>query len=179
MATGSTRSRCANGTLGFVVGDVVGKGVQAASTMAQLRNGMRALTLDTSDPAVIVTKLNRLLEGYTDAPFATLLFITVDPGTHEAQIVSAGHLPALVLDPDRGPRLLEAGRGLPLGVDPDGVYTSATATLAPGTVLDPYTDGLVERRDRPLDTGLELLRQGRDRVDPGHRRSSSTSSSSG
>ena len=93
VGTGSTRSRSRTARLGFVVGDVVGKGVQAAATMAQLRNGMRALTLDTSDPAVIVTKLNRLLEGYTDAPFATLLFVTVDPRTHEALIVSAGHLP--------------------------------------------------------------------------------------
>ena len=106
---------------------------------------------------MIVTKLNRLLESYTDAPFATLLFVTVDPRTHEAQIVSAGRLPGAGARPGSWPDHARGRRGLPLGVDPDGIYTSATATLAPGTVLVLYTDGLVERRDRPLDTGLELL----------------------
>ena len=79
-----------DGRLGFVVGDVVGKGVQAASTMAQLRNGMRALTLDSSDEAAVVTKLNRLLDSYTDAPFATLAFLTVDPVTYESTLDLGG-----------------------------------------------------------------------------------------
>ncbi len=147
----------ADGRLGFVVGDVVGKGVQAASTMAQLRNGMRALTLDSSDAARIVTKLNRLLETYTDAPFATLAFLVVDPVTHEAELLSAGHLPPLIVSPDARPRFFEGARGLPLGVDPDAVYAAERMTLEPGAVIVLYTDGLVERRDRPLDDGLDLL----------------------
>ena len=72
----------ADGRLGFVVGDVVGKGVQAAATMAQLRNGMRALTLDALTPAETVTKLNLLLENYIDVPFATLAYLALDPQTH-------------------------------------------------------------------------------------------------
>jgi anti-sigma regulatory factor (Ser/Thr protein kinase) len=147
----------ADGRLGFVVGDVVGKGVQAASTMAQLRNGMRALTLDASDPASIVTKLNRLLDSYTDAPFATMAFVTVDPRTHRVAIVSAGHLPPLVLSPDGDATFLTAGRALPLGVDPDFVYAAEESELEPGSTIVLYTDGLVERRDRPLDEGLRLL----------------------
>ncbi len=147
----------ADGRLGFVVGDVVGKGVQAASTMAQLRNGMRALTLDSSDPGTIVTKLNRLLDGYTDAPFATLAFVTVDPLTYDATLISAGHLPPLVLAPGGEPHMLEGSRGLPLGVDPDTRYEPWSTTLEPGSVIVLYTDGLVERRDRSLDEGLRLL----------------------
>ena len=54
-----------DGRLGFVVGDVVGKGVRAAATMAQLRNGMRAITLDEISPAAVVTKLNRLVSAST------------------------------------------------------------------------------------------------------------------
>ncbi len=146
-----------DGRLCFAVGDVVGKGVQAAATMAQLRNGMRALTLDSSDPAAIVGKLNRLLEGFTDAPFATLAFAAVDPTTYETSLISAGHLPPLVLSPGREPELLEGTRGLPLGVDPDTSYEAWTTTFEPGSVLVLYTDGLVERRDRPLDEGLRLL----------------------
>ena len=71
----------ADGSLGFVVGDVVGKGVEAAATMAQLRNGMRALTLDRRTPGETVTKLNLLLASYTDVPFATLAYVTLDPRT--------------------------------------------------------------------------------------------------
>ena len=148
-----------DGRLGFVVGDVVGKGVSAASTMAQLRNGVRALTLDSSDPSAIVTKLNRLIDGYTDAPFATLTFIAIDPSTRELEMVSAGHLPPLVVPPAGVPRFLEQGvQGLPLGVDPTTTYSGSTISLQPGTIIVLYTDGLVERRDRPLDKGLELLR---------------------
>jgi GAF domain-containing protein/anti-sigma regulatory factor (Ser/Thr protein kinase) len=147
----------ADGRLGFVVGDVVGKGVHAASTMAQLRNGMRALTLDASDPARIVTKLNRLLGSYTDAPFATMGFVTVDPHTHRVAVVSAGHLPPLVLAPDGTTTFLTIGRALPLGVDPDTAYVAEDAMVDPGSTIVLYTDGLVERRDRSLDDGLRLL----------------------
>jgi serine phosphatase RsbU (regulator of sigma subunit)/transcriptional regulator with GAF, ATPase, and Fis domain len=149
----------ADGRLAFVVGDVVGKGVRAASTMAQLRNGLRALVLDSSEPGSIVTKLNRLLEGYTDSPFATLALLTVDPVTQDAALVSAGHLPPLVLVPGSEPRWLEGGRGFPLGVDPDTTYEPWSTRLEPGSVIVLYTDGLVERRDRPLDDGLRLLAQ--------------------
>ena len=146
-----------DGRLGFVVGDVVGKGVRAASTMAQLRNGMRALTLDQITPAATVTKLNRLLEGYTDAPFATLAYLTLDPGTHQIALISAGHLPPLVVDPDGGVSFLEEGRGLPLGVDSEVEYEEWHGTLRAGSTVVLYTDGLVERRDRGLDEGLALL----------------------
>lgn len=146
-----------NGKLGFAVGDVVGKGVQAASTMAQLRNGMRALALDSTDPDEIVTKLNRLLDGVADAPFATLVYLTIDPVSFETTMVSAGHLPPLAVTPGGDVRLLEEGRGLPLGVDPDARYQGSSFTLEPGTIVVLYTDGLVERRDRSLDEGLRLL----------------------
>jgi GAF domain-containing protein/anti-sigma regulatory factor (Ser/Thr protein kinase) len=146
-----------DGKLGFVIGDVVGKGVRAASTMAQLRNGMRAITLDEISPAECVTKLNRLVSEYADAPFATMAYLTLDPISHEATLVSAGHLPPLVVDPRGGVALLEGGRGLPLGVEPEFEYEAWTTTLEAGCTIVLYTDGLVERRDRPIDVGLELL----------------------
>src|SRR5262249_21073535 len=108
-----------DGRLGFIVGDVVGKGVRAAATMAQLRNGMRAITLDAIGAEESVTKLNRLVSEYTDSPFATMAYVTLDPVTRETTLVSAGHLPPLVIGPGGDVALLEHGRGLPLGVDPD------------------------------------------------------------
>ncbi len=146
-----------DGRLAFVVGDVVGKGVTAASTMAQLRNGLRALALDSSSDATTVTKLNRLLEGYTDAPFATLAYLTVDPQLRSASVISAGHLPPLVVSVAGEVSFLESGRGLPLGVDADSVYEPWHGVLEPGSLVVLYTDGLVERRDQSLDAGLDWL----------------------
>jgi GAF domain-containing protein/anti-sigma regulatory factor (Ser/Thr protein kinase) len=145
------------GSLGFIVGDVVGKGVPAAATMAQLRNGMRAIALDAISPAESVTKLNRLVSEYTDSPFATMAYLCLDPVSHHVTLVSAGHLPPLVIDPLGGVTLLEGGRGLPLGVDPEIEYEEWQTTLEAGSTIVLYTDGLVERRDRPLDIGLDLL----------------------
>lgn len=147
----------ADGSVCLVVGDVVGKGVTAAATMAQLRNGLRAIALDSSDPAVIVTKLNRLLTGLAEAPFATLCVVTIDSSTLELRIVAAGHPPPLVVSQAGDAAYLESGRGLPLGVEADTTYVSGQTRLEPGSTVLLYTDGLVERRDRPLDQGLDLL----------------------
>jgi len=147
----------ADGSLGFVVGDVVGKGVEAAATMAQLRNGMRALTLDRRTPGETVTKLNLLLASYTDVPFATLAYVTLDPRTLAATITLAGHPPPLVVDPEGGARFLEGPGGLPLGADPAASYTEWRTTLEPGATIVLYTDGLVERPNRSIDEGLDLL----------------------
>ena len=143
--------------LGFVVGDVVGKGVQAAATMAQLRNGMRAMTLDELTPAETVTKLNLLLEHYIDVPFATLAYIAFDPGTLAVTLASAGHPPPLVVAPDGTTRYLEGEGGLPLGVDAGIAYTEHTEQLEAGSIVVLYTDGLVERRGRSIDDGLAAL----------------------
>ena len=147
----------ADGRLGFVVGDVVGKGVRAASTMAQLRNGLRALTLDDTDIAGTMSKLNRLLEGITETPFATVAFLTLEPETVQACLVSAGHLPPLVVEPDGSTHYLELGRNLPLGVDAELVYAADTVSIAPGSFVVLYTDGLVERADESIDAGLDRL----------------------
>jgi serine/threonine-protein kinase RsbW len=154
-----------DGKLGFVVGDVVGKGIQAASTMAQLRNGLRALTLDEARPGRAVTKLNRLLESITDAPFATLSYLVLDPRTLEVTLVSAGHLPPLVVDPAGHVTFLEGGRGLPLGVDAEIRYDGWQTTLAAGSIVVLYTDGLVERREASIDAGLARLADAAARAD--------------
>ncbi|HET9243409.1 MAG TPA: SpoIIE family protein phosphatase [Gaiella sp.] len=153
-----------DGRLGFVVGDVVGKGVRAASTMAQLRNGMRALSLDASSPAETMTKLNLLLENYIDVPFATLVYVALDPDTLAATITSAGHPPPLVVEPSGRTMFLEGAGGLPLGVDVTADYEEQEATLEPGSILVLYTDGLVERRGRSIDDGLMQLARAAERA---------------
>jgi serine phosphatase RsbU (regulator of sigma subunit)/anti-sigma regulatory factor (Ser/Thr protein kinase) len=148
-----------DGRLGLVVGDVVGKGVQAASTMAQLRNALRAFSLDRMKPSSTVARLNRLAEGVMETAFATIVYVVLDPDARVCRITAAGHPPPLVAYPDGRVEFVEGGRGLPLGAGPDTKYRHAVVELPVGTVLLLYTDGLVERRGRAIDDGLEELRQ--------------------
>jgi serine phosphatase RsbU (regulator of sigma subunit)/anti-sigma regulatory factor (Ser/Thr protein kinase) len=146
-----------NGRVGLVVGDVVGKGVQAAATMSQLRNALRAFAFERLKPSAAVTRLNRLLDTLPEAPFATLAFVTVDPRTGTCRYALAGHPPPLVRYPSGKVEYLEGGRSLPLGIGGDVKYRQAVAALPAGSIVVLYTDGLIERRDRSLEDGLNML----------------------
>ncbi len=147
-----------DGRLGLVVGDVVGKGVEAAAAMAQLRNGLRAFSLDRLKPASALARLNRLAGESLETTFATLAYVVVDPASGVCRLTSAGHPPPLVAYADGTVELIEGGRGLPLGVGPDTRYRQTVLELPVGSVLLLYSDGLVERRGRSIDEGLERLR---------------------
>ncbi len=146
-----------DGKLGMVVGDVVGKGVQAAATMAQLRNGLRAFSLDRMKPSSTVARLDRLAEEVLETAFATVLYAVVDPQALVCRYTSAGHPPAIVAHADGRVELLEGGRGLPLGTGAGARYGQDVVELTAGSVLVLYTDGLVERRGSSIDEGLARL----------------------
>ena len=147
----------ANGRLGLVVGDVVGKGVQSAATMAQLRNALRAFALDQMKPSSTITRLNRLAYGASETAFATLVYAVIDPSTRNCRFTTAGHPPPLAVYPDGRAEFLEGGRGLPVGAAPDTNYVQDVVELPVGTTLLLYTDGLIERRDKTIDEGLAQL----------------------
>jgi serine phosphatase RsbU (regulator of sigma subunit)/anti-sigma regulatory factor (Ser/Thr protein kinase) len=148
----------ANGRFGLVVGDVVGKGVRAAATMGQLRNAIRAFTLDRLKPATTLGRLSRLADEVIETSFATVVYAELDPETGVCRYASAGHPPPLLATLDGRVEYLEGGRGLPLGTGTSASYRQAVAELPHGSVLLFYTDGLIERRGRSLDEGLERLR---------------------
>ncbi len=150
--------RLHDGQLGLVVGDVVGKGVQAAATMGQLRNGLRAFSLDRMKPSSTLTRLNRLAEEVMDMAFATVVYVVVDAEARLCRYASAGHPPPLIAFPDGRVEYLEGGRGLPLGAGTDTRYTQEIVELPVGSMLLLYTDGLVERRGESIDNGLDRLR---------------------
>jgi serine phosphatase RsbU (regulator of sigma subunit)/anti-sigma regulatory factor (Ser/Thr protein kinase) len=147
-----------DGKLGLVVGDVVGKGVQAAATMAQLRNATRAFSVERLKPASLLARLNRLADEVLDTSFATLAYLWLDPESRQCRIASAGHPPPLVATPDGRVEFMESVRGLPLGTGIRARYRQQTIELPAGSVLLLYTDGLVERRGRSIDDGLDILR---------------------
>jgi serine phosphatase RsbU (regulator of sigma subunit)/methanogenic corrinoid protein MtbC1 len=142
------------GDLALAIGDVAGKGVAAAAIMGEVRTAIRAYALDESDPALVLGATNRLVERAGHMVTALLAFL--DPRSGSLRFASAGHPPPLLLPADGSARYLEGGRGAPLVI-----YASAgtgEAQLRPGDRVALFTDGLVERRDTPLDVSLERLR---------------------
>jgi serine phosphatase RsbU (regulator of sigma subunit)/anti-sigma regulatory factor (Ser/Thr protein kinase)/uncharacterized protein YigA (DUF484 family) len=146
-----------DGTVAFAVGDIAGHGLQAAAAMGQVRSAWRALALSMTEPNAILTSLDRFAGGVDGAFFSTILTLLLDPSRGELRYASAGHPPALVIEPDGSTRFLEGGRSVPLGLPFDLPRPQAQERLDPGSILVVYTDGLVERREEPLDQGLERL----------------------
>ncbi|MEV6343683.1 PP2C family protein-serine/threonine phosphatase [Actinoplanes sp. NPDC051851] len=148
-----------DGSVLLAVGDVAGHGTQAATTMAQLRHALRALTVVDSDPGTLLGHLNRLtcdLERETPELAATAVLARYDPLRRELLWAQAGHPPPLLT---RSGRTIPLGRpaGSMLGVVEDARYASALTVLRPGDVLMLYTDGLVEYRGESLDAGLHAV----------------------
>jgi serine phosphatase RsbU (regulator of sigma subunit) len=141
-----------------VVGDVVGRGLAAAAAMGQLRSAVRALATTDAGPAALLEHLDRFVDGFPAAQTATLAYAELDLRDGRLRYACAGHPPPVVVEPDGRPTLLWGGRSAPLGAQIHVATREEAATdLAPGSRLALYPDGLVERRDRPLDDGLDGL----------------------
>jgi serine phosphatase RsbU (regulator of sigma subunit) len=150
----------ADGTVGLVIGDVAGHGAAAAAIMGQLRTAWRAYTLDGHPPAGIIERLHRLLATVEPEVLATCCCVVADPSSGLVRWASAGHLDPLMRAPDTTTAFLDGGRTVPLGVPLDGSgdpIPEGQVTLAPGSLLLLYTDGLVERRQESLQAGLNRL----------------------
>jgi signal transduction histidine kinase/CheY-like chemotaxis protein len=142
----------------LVIGDVVGKGVQAAAGMGQLRNALRAYILEGFDCGESLTRLNRLVDNLGRRQFATVVCVCFDPRTRKLSYSSAGHpSPVLAVPGDEGTFLYSSALGPPIGALGDSVYPSREVELASGSRLLLYTDGLVEDRRSGIDSGLAEL----------------------
>lgn len=142
----------------LVIGDVSGRGLEAATVMASLRYAVRAYAARGDAPEDILTSLSDLLSVEEDGFFATALIIEADLAARQGAVVSAGHLPPLCVDRS-GARFLEVRTGVPIGVMRHAGYPVTSVPLDPGAIVIAYTDGLVERRGEHLDIGFERLRQ--------------------
>ncbi|MFI6072948.1 SpoIIE family protein phosphatase [Actinoplanes sp. NPDC051343] len=156
----------ADDQLFLVIGDVVGKGVQAAAGMGQLRNALRAYILEGFDCGAALTRLNRLVDNLGRRQFATVVCVRFDPRTQQLHYSSAGHPPPVLAAPGKhGTFLYTSALGPPIGALADSVYPTLTSELSPGSRLLLYTDGLVEDRNVGIDTGLAELTD--DMAQPG------------
>jgi anti-sigma regulatory factor (Ser/Thr protein kinase)/putative methionine-R-sulfoxide reductase with GAF domain len=148
----------ARGRVAFVIGDVVGRGVLAASVMAEIRTALRAYMLQGHPLTAVVSMLNDLLVAMGRNRGATLSILELDPDRSELEVVTAGHLPPLLTDPDGRAALLEEVHGPPVGVRAGQAYEAFRCEFPTGATLLLYTDGLIERRDEAIDEGFERLK---------------------
>jgi anti-sigma regulatory factor (Ser/Thr protein kinase)/putative methionine-R-sulfoxide reductase with GAF domain len=146
------------GRIVVCVGDVVGHGLEAAAVMAQLRTALRAYAADGSDPAATVERVNRLMWQLGPTAMTTLAYTVIDPARESLGLVNAGHPPPLVIGPDGEPDFLPLQGTLALGASPLANYRCDAHAFPTGSTIVLYTDGLVERRGRSIDDGLEQLR---------------------
>ena len=113
-----------NGRMLLVVGDVSGRGLDAATTMAELRYAIRAYAAQGDPPAAILTKLSDLVDVAESGHLATVLFALVDVEAHEIGVTSAGHLPPLLISNDDSV-YVDAEIGVPIGVESGASYHRA------------------------------------------------------
>ena len=144
-----------DGQIVLAIGDVAGHGVRAAAIMGQVSHALRAYAAEGHGPADLVRRLDALvLSGGLE--MVTCLCAKLNPATGELRWVSAGHLPPLIAGGHHA-RILEGPVANPLGVIVGSRHEEGEAVLEDGETLVLYTDGLIERRDRPIDDGLAAL----------------------
>lgn len=145
--------------VGVVIGDVVGHDIEAAAEMGQLRSIVRSYACELVDPGTVLGRVDTLIAGMRLGRGATLVYAVMTPGESAGQwridYSRAGHMPALLLR-DGEVISLDGAPGILLGF---GGFERHTAThdVLPGDALVFYTDGLVERRERPLREGIDAL----------------------
>lgn len=130
--------------------------------MAEIRSMLRAFAWDhTSTPGEIVSRLDQALVTLDAPTMATLIFARLErtaDSSWQLAWTNAGHPPPLLLDRDGHSRFLDAENDPLLGIVPFARRQNFTTTLTPSTTVVFYSDGLVESAARPIDTGLESLR---------------------
>jgi PAS domain S-box-containing protein len=143
------------GRVGLVIGDVQGRGPNAAAVMGQIRSAFRAYALLDLEPGRVLEHLDAMVREFGEGFLVTGAYGIYDPFTRELSIANAGH-PAPLRISGSGVSTLAVDEHVPLGVG--GVpFGQQSFTVAPGAGLLLYTDGVVEHRQLPYDQGVAEL----------------------
>ncbi|MFV2112478.1 SpoIIE family protein phosphatase [Micromonospora sp. LOL_025] len=152
--------------VGVVVGDVVGRGLPAATVMGQLRSASRALLLQAKSPAEVLSALDDFARMVPGGACTTVFCAIIDRSLGVLRYSSAGHPPGILVHPDGSADLLTRAGSVPLASVAVPGRPEAGAQLRPGSTLLLYTDGLIERRRELIDAGISravaALTQGRE-----------------
>jgi serine/threonine-protein kinase RsbW len=152
-------------TVHVVIGDVAGHDMQAAADMGKIRTAVRVLANQSSGPGQLIEMLRNGWDDLELERMVTLLVARADARSGELRIVSAGHPPPLVVSVD-GAEFVDLKPTTPLGAPPSPVH-EWRGTLAEGSALLLFTDGLIEDRHRSFESGAaDLVRAAAGRVQP-------------
>lgn len=154
-----------DGATGIAVGDVMGHDLAAAAAMGQLRSVLRTCAWMGEDPATVLDRMDRLVQGFDMAQLATCIYARLEPPDGPAGLrrtkrlvwSNAGHLPPVVLAPDGTVRLLTGAIGVPIGVAATERRSHQSSTMPAGTTVLLYTDGLIETRGGDIDCAVQRL----------------------
>ena len=170
MATGTTCYTLDEHRLAITVGDIVGRGVQAAAAMGQLRSAARAMARLVEDPGALLGALDEFTATTGQGRYSSMAYLVVDTLHGELQYSIAGHPPPVLRTPDGAVELLQTEGAPLLGITCN--RATVRRPLAPGSWLVVYTDGLIERRAEGLDVRTRPDRDGRPELGrtgrPGH-----------
>ncbi|MEY9846594.1 PP2C family protein-serine/threonine phosphatase [Streptacidiphilus sp. MAP5-3] len=144
--------------IGVSVGDVVGHGLEAAGVMGQLRSALSAAIRVATGPAHALEVLGRYSRSVEGAQSTTVVTVFVDWDRGLITYSSAGHPPPALVRGGRRVDFLDQATDPPLDARPElTMRPQAVVPFTQGDTLVLYTDGLIERRDRDIDVGLNLL----------------------
>jgi sigma-B regulation protein RsbU (phosphoserine phosphatase) len=155
------------GRFGMVVGDVSGKGAEAAAQTAMAKYMLRAFALRSPNPASVLYHLNNALSsGLVDDRFATMLYAVFEPDEYRCTLANGGHPAPLWFH--RGRCEIEAINvpGSLVGAFPDQQFEQTVFTMAPGDILLAYTDGLIDVRSGSEHYGTERVEESMARHTP-------------
>jgi PAS domain S-box-containing protein len=160
--------RLPGGRAAIVVGDVMGRGLPAATLMGQVRAGLRAYAVQDQPPAEVLTSADELVRGFAEDVLVTCVYAVLDARDGSLTVANAGHVPPLLLRRQAGSgEVLHRGldaTGPPLGAGGREPYGEHLVHLTAGELLALYTDGLVESRRADIDVNVHALAS---RLDPG------------
>ncbi|MEU5987821.1 SpoIIE family protein phosphatase [Spirillospora sp. NPDC047418] len=143
--------------LGIVVGDVMGHGLTAAAIMGQMRTAVRTLATEDMRPDRLLRQLDGLARRLGEDYLATCLYAVYDPVERRCTFANAGHVPPVLVAADGESRVLPVPPGVPIGVGGEP-FETMEVKVEDGSQLLLCTDGLLERRGRDIEEGLEALR---------------------
>lgn len=135
-----------DGRIAFVIGDVSGKGMEAAAITAVAKSTLRAFAYDRAEPGDVMTAANRALSKQLDeSKFITAIYGLLDPGSGCMVFSCAGH-PAPIICSEISCATDTIVRNPPLTVFPDLEFESYETTLRPGERMVLFSDGLIDTR---------------------------------
>ncbi len=148
-----------DGCIAIVIGDVSGKGLDAAIHLATCKNMHKALMYaHPNDPALVLRELNNALNFYFDLSFyVTIFYGVIDTNAGTLTYASAGHPPGLLIRANGKMHDYLSATGMPAGAGQECNYTARKIQLLPSDMLLLHTDGVTDAEKNGAILGTEWL----------------------